>query len=74
VAKKPKVAPWPVAAERAVEAQQLRIDELKRACKLAHDTLADIAGRLGPSMVTADIDTAFRELVRVLYIDNPERG
>lgn len=47
-----------------------RVADLERACKMAHDTLADVAGVLGRSWHTVDIDKAFRELVRVLYIDN----
>jgi hypothetical protein len=65
--KKPEV---PVAVERELERLRERVKELERVGKLAHDTLADIAGFLGPSFVAIDIDgRCFRELVRVLFID-----
>lgn len=64
--KKPNV---PVAVEREVVRLRSRIEALENACKMAHDTLADVSGALGPCNATVGIDPTFRELVRVLFID-----
>lgn len=64
--KKPNV---PIAIEREVTRLRERVAELERVGKMAHDTLADLAGIVGVSLSTVNIDPTFRELVRVLFID-----
>jgi hypothetical protein len=65
---KAKKAIVPIQVEREVARLRARNAELERVAKMAHDTIADVAGT-GANLATVDIDTTFRELVRVLFID-----
>ena len=66
--KKPNVL---IAVEREVERLRSRVEALESAARMAHDTIADVAGAgvMLPKQVSAAIDSTFRELVRVLFID-----
>ena len=66
---KAKKANVPIQVERELIRLRARNAELERVAKMAHDTLADVAGMIGPDLSTVNIDPTFRELVRVLYID-----